>query len=159
MVLLCPLPMQPGGSMRRLHAMLSLCLFAACGGEVFGPEVLAGTYDLVSLDDQPAPVVLLEGADSKLLMDATLNISGTTWILDAVSRMVTLSTGDTNLVSESQLAVGSWGGTEPGSLTFTGRGPSGTNFGGSGVYETATGTLRLTISGSGLGSVFAFARR
>jgi len=144
--------------MRHRFALLSLVAVTACGADAFGPDTLAGTYDLVSLDGEPAPVVINEGPNSRLLMDATMEIFGRTWTIDQTTRMFTFSTGDTTLVSILRLAVGSWGGTAPGALTFTGSGPGTTNFSGSGTFERATGTLRLTISGSGLGSVFVFAR-
>jgi hypothetical protein len=142
-----------------MFALVGLSLAACSGSDAWAPEQLSGSYALLAVDGEPAPAPLSDDAQTRIVFDATLVVTGDHWRIDYQSWMIAKATADTTPLAADRLAVGSFTGSDPASLVFTGTGAGLTNFSGPGVFDPTTGILRLTISGSGFGSVFEFLKQ
>ena len=51
---------------RRFFLALVVCVVTACGDDIIGPEDVAGTYTLQSIDGEALPAVVEEDGDFRL---------------------------------------------------------------------------------------------
>jgi hypothetical protein len=138
-------------------AGLAVVVLAGCGSDAFGADMLVGSYTLQSIDAEAVPVVLTEDATTKLILDATMAVTAYSWSIDYASWLITKATNDTTPVNTGRMANGVWSGSDPAALTFSGTAATGGGaFGGPGTFDVTAEVLTLTITGSGLGSVFVF---
>jgi hypothetical protein len=145
--------------MRRFATTLAIMLSACGGGDLWISTGPGGNFRLTAIDGVPTPVTINEDAEFRMLLEASLAVAGENWHIDQRTTLILTATGDTVGTNTDRMALGTWRGSNPTELMFTGAGEGGTPFSGPGVFDEATGTLRLTISGSGFGSEFEFRKR
>jgi hypothetical protein len=145
--------------MRRFAIALAVLAGACGGGDLWISTGPGGNFELTAIDGVPTPVTINEDAEFRMLFEASLAVAGENWHIDERTTLILKATGDTISTNTDRMALGTWRGSDPANLTFTGRAEGAAPFSGPGTFDEASGILRLTISGSGFGSVFEFRKR
>jgi hypothetical protein len=152
-------PEQADVGMMRFATALAIILTACGGGDLWVSTGPSGNFELMAIDGAPTPVTINEDGELRMLLEASLAVAGENWLIDQRTTLILKATGDTVGANTDQMAFGIWRGSDSGDLTFTGRGEGATPFSGPGAFDETNGILRLTVSGSALGSVFEFRKR